>query len=706
MTEMSQRPSLGRNPEDGSGAFRPDEYITRFGLTRDFIDANQDILEQFDADQRIGAIESVNPALARTVRREFNGAFDLTPEDWEYLAGVDEAAKAMRKPLAPVTPSTPDTAPAPAAGTATEPAKASPAPGISPYAIPRRVESSSSRAEDEQSRRYKAEWGNPPDGQEQAEITNDPTTFTIDGADHLISVYGGVRAAEREDDANQIGVVPGRLMITNQIDFLYNDFREYLGSIPEAAHLTAEQRAELLHKANSFAPLIEPKDVQSSVEDILQDPENAEEIINYLLVRAYNRVYRPKAALEVPKGIKVGFLTAMGDAWSAWGYLNLDQPEIPVTAKQIIAELEDVAQMSDEQLANYRDRVRREGFLPNKTIAMIGPVRAKLITAEEAIKRLLGVPAQLEINARQQVEQGKALGQYGREHNAPAPGMRYAPERLEAEETGRQIPSVLLGQVPLIGRKLGGVFDTLARTGKQGRYGDLYSNDISKIERGSQLAFLLEATKNISFNPFDFINLPKKWGPYLEIGETHFKEKIREKLEKDLEELNDDKTYINISELPYSIRSSEKPPHEIPRPASRVNQPWTTAHLARQVLTSPAAIRLREKDPDQFARVTAQISGGLRVYVDGSTLAGALQAQGIATADLARVLPEDRARRIQSDIDLGQDVALDPADLARLAGSRFGDILLVHLRTQLEEAQPKAGFRPFITSRDVQWKAP
>jgi hypothetical protein len=120
------------------------------------------------------------------------------------------------------------------------------------------------------------------------------------------------------------------------------------------------------------------------------------------------------------------------------------------------------------------------------------------------------------------------------------------------------------------------------------------------------------------------------------------------------------------------------------RDAARADTAAADAATLSDLATSAANSKLRTRDPQAFKDFVAQANENgpvQNVYVDGATLANALQQSGVKISDVEATMPRV-AEQLPTALSTGGDVQIPVEDFAtHIAGGPMQDAIMPHLKT-------------------------
>jgi len=128
------------------------------------------------------------------------------------------------------------------------------------------------------------------------------------------------------------------------------------------------------------------------------------------------------------------------------------------------------------------------------------------------------------------------------------------------------------------------------------------------------------------------------------------------------------------------------------------------AQTLADLATSAANSKLRPRDPQAFKDfvATANADGPVQnVYVDGATLANALNQSGVKIGDVEATMPRV-AQQLPEALATGGDVSIPVEDFAtHIAGAPLGDALMPHLKTDPDGMTQQQAQEFYQSSKDT-----
>lgn len=138
--------------------------------------------------------------------------------------------------------------------------------------------------------------------------------------------------------------------------------------------------------------------------------------------------------------------------------------------------------------------------------------------------------------------------------------------------------------------------------------------------------------------------------------------------------------------------------------AARADVATGDAQTLSDLATSAANSKLRPRDPQAFKDfvATANADGPVQnVYVDGATLANALNQSGVKIGDVESTMPRV-AQQLPEALATGGDVSIPVEDFAtHIAGGPLGDAIMPHLKTDPDGMTQQQAQEFYQSSKDT-----
>ncbi|PQV51870.1 hypothetical protein [Paraburkholderia sp. BL21I4N1] len=138
--------------------------------------------------------------------------------------------------------------------------------------------------------------------------------------------------------------------------------------------------------------------------------------------------------------------------------------------------------------------------------------------------------------------------------------------------------------------------------------------------------------------------------------------------------------------------------------AAKADVAMGDAQTLSDLATSAANSKLRPRDPQAFKDfvATANADGPVQnIYVDGATLANALNQSGVKIGDVESTMPRV-AQQLPEALATGGDVSIPVEDFAtHIAGGPLGDSLMPHLKTDPDGMTQQQAQEFYQSSRDT-----
>lgn len=138
--------------------------------------------------------------------------------------------------------------------------------------------------------------------------------------------------------------------------------------------------------------------------------------------------------------------------------------------------------------------------------------------------------------------------------------------------------------------------------------------------------------------------------------------------------------------------------------AAKADAAMGDAQTLSDLVTSAANSKLRPRDPQAFKDfvATANADGPVQnVYVDGATLANALNQSGVKIGDVESTMPRV-AQQLPEALATGGDVSIPVEDFAtHIAGGPLGDSLMPHLKTDPDGMTQQQAQEFYQSSKDT-----
>ena len=140
------------------------------------------------------------------------------------------------------------------------------------------------------------------------------------------------------------------------------------------------------------------------------------------------------------------------------------------------------------------------------------------------------------------------------------------------------------------------------------------------------------------------------------------------------------------------------------RDAAKADVAMGDAQTLSDLATSAANSKLRPRDPQAFKDFVAAANADgpvQNVYVDGATLANALNQSGVKIADVEATMPRV-AQQLPEALATGSDVSIPVEDFAtHIAGGPLGDTLMPHLKTDPDGMTQQQAQEFYQSSRET-----
>ncbi|MGF6738507.1 hypothetical protein [Paraburkholderia atlantica] len=138
--------------------------------------------------------------------------------------------------------------------------------------------------------------------------------------------------------------------------------------------------------------------------------------------------------------------------------------------------------------------------------------------------------------------------------------------------------------------------------------------------------------------------------------------------------------------------------------AAKADTAMADAQTLSDLATSAANSKLRPRDPQAFKDFVAAANADgpvQNVYVDGATLANALNQSGVKIADVEATMPRV-AQQLPEAMATGGDVSIPVEDFAtHIAGGKLGDAIMPHLKTDPDGMTQQQAQEFYQSSKDT-----